>query len=280
MITPDFQTFQSNRDLKALSGKMSEAVPVGVLTAPGEPDWVQIEHLAADPDSPDFAPATAWLIRGALDHMDKVAGVAFNWECFEENYTLLRADHRAVLAVGFRRLSIPCPEKYRRSTHPELIRRALRVIAQGMTHAERKSIACLDRHSPWQDHLAALDQVIDEQECRIDREGQYWYPHEAVSLAGYLPDRPGFLGAIALLLIDEMKEPDFESMAKWSLNAVHLLEAEYSMRSAVLAGFRHCYEASEHWNPDFPGTRRKDPQRPMVPIPLAAPEFLMGAVNG
>ncbi|MEM6621477.1 MAG: hypothetical protein AAF674_04560 [Pseudomonadota bacterium] len=274
---PDFQQFQSNTDLRALSEQLSLAEgDVTAITAPEQPDWVRVEMLAAEPDSSDFAPATAWLIRNVLAGKGDPQGLQWNWDCFEEAYAALRPDIRSILAVGFRRAGVDAPHAWRSSLDTESIRRGLRALAQEMTLAEREAIAKSDGHGRWQDHVAALVKVIDGQNCHMNKE-QYWYPHEAVSLAAYGPScRPEFLGATALLLIDELPAPDVVSTWKWSLLANEYSQLEEPGRSAILAAFRHCYEHNDQWDPDFAHLRKKDGKRPMVAVPPAAPAFLKG----
>ena len=272
-MNTDFQTFQSNLDLRILSGMLSGFADSEVL---GESDWARVEELAADAEGPDFAPATAWLIRGALRDESKAASVSFNWECFEEDYAALRPDHRAILAVGFRRLGVPCPKKHRCSTASEQICHALASLAQAMPHEERDSIARSEGNDEWQTHFDALDKVIDEQDCRMT-EDQSWYPAEALEICSSDPSRQGFWGATALLLIHELEEPDHISSSMWSRHFEQYLSLDQPRQAVVLAAFRHCYEASERWAPEFRGWRNKDPRRSMVAIPWAAPEYLIGA---
>ncbi|MEM1298445.1 MAG: hypothetical protein AAGH68_04130 [Pseudomonadota bacterium] len=273
---PDFQTFQSNSDLRLLSGMMSDAANGKALTAPGELDWARVEELAADSDSPDFAPATASLIRGALRGRVCAESVAMDWEVFDVQICGLQSDFRSVFAIRFRRLGVACPEPLRRRADTNAIRSALQSIATAMTHKERDSIARSEGNRAWQEHFDALDKVIDEQNCEMTKD-QSWCPSEAIELCAWDPERQGFWGATALLLIAGLGEPDYFAADRWGKQAECNLALDYPARAAILATFRHCYEVGERLGPEFRGWRRKDPHRPMVAIPWAAPEYLIGA---
>ena len=238
---------------------------------------------ATEPDHPSaFTTATAVLLADLLQNGLGPDRLDWHFDMFADSYRALPDAARAAIFNGYwaarvyGHMGILPPElpitAEDRITRPaETILPNLKALAKRLTPDERESVSKSDYGCDVEEHLAALNLVIDQQDCLFAEEGQRWYPSEVIELVAHVADTPGFVGCTAILLVNALTHGD--GMGWFDYRWENLGNAYKGLpegaRDPILAGLRFLYES----DPNFLvcQTRNYDP--------LRRPEWMIGVVE-
>ena len=299
-----FRQAQSARDLICLARGASHEALVALSAAGGAPeDYRSLIHdrgchfetdadlalydalalAAKKPDSAGpFTAATAILLADLLQGGLGPDRLDWHVERFADDYRALPDIARAAIFNGFWTArtygqmgilppALPITTEDRITRPAEVILPRLKALAKGMPPHERESVSRADYGCGADDHLAALNLVIDEQDCVFAETGQHWYPSEVVELVAHVADTPGFVGCTAILLVNALMRGDLMGWFdyRWESLGDAYNALPGGARIPILAGLRYLYES----DPDFMvyQTRSYDP--------CDAPNGLIGVVE-
>lgn len=146
---------------------------------------------------------------------------------------------------------------------------ALCRIAKSMSPQTRANVSHADYGMDPDKHLAALNDVLSRDTCRMTKD-ETWHPSEVVELVAHVRDTEGFVPCTALLLanalptLDELGWFDF----RWMNLSRDYVALPDSARGPILSGLRYLYEADREWM--FYCEKSPDPvEAPelMLPVP-------------
>ncbi len=291
----DFRRIQTVADLKALAAAGPPPADPDAFRrlvaehgcrlegGPGMLDLVEpLEEVAASPDHPAFAAATAALLADCLQGGNEPEGMALNYRSFGGAYVALAVRDRAAILAGFALVRgmtkaplFDAPERdLCISTDPIAITAALAGIARAITEDEMAAISVADRGNDAERHLSELAKVIADQDC-VMTGAQNWFPSEVVELVAHVPGSRGFIPATAILMATCIDNGDYRGGMeyRWRNIGRSYFDLPERSRAPVMAGFRHLYEVCEHWNPHRLAGYKRMPKE-TIAIPPAADAFL------
>ena len=141
-------------------------------------------------------------------------------------------------------------------------------LARNMSEDDLTIIAQADYGYDFEKHLATLRDVINQPDCRFPKD-MCCYPTDVVELVGFAPEKAGFVGCTALLIINDIISSghhDYMSF-RWENEPDVYCSLPAPLREPILRGIRHLYEtAIDRWGPYTFGTyKKRDKQAICIP---------------
>lgn len=190
-----------------------------------------------------------------------------DWSDLSPFILSLPSARRAVLLKAYYELhqmgcyeaySCPNPRQFPSENAASIIT-TLCLLARNMSEDVLIIIAQADYGYDFEKHLAALRDVIDQPDCRFPK-GECCYPADVVELVGFAPEKAGFVGCTALLIINDIISSghrDYMSF-RWENEPDMYCSLPVPQREPILRGIRHLYEtARDRWGPYSFGTDKK-----------------------
>jgi hypothetical protein len=247
MQDADFRARQVLADLGRVAALHSVPEPWGTALAADTP----LDHRAA---------AAATLLQLILATRTPDPVLEDLWSHRQE-FLAQPAQVRAALMNGFDHLRQrglapdpcrPAPPDCLTHRRPDL-EPALIALARQMTPAEQDHIARADYGCDEARHHAALLALLADPQLAYPP-GEVWYPAEVVELISHVPDEPGHVPCLAIVLLDALRTGDDRGNADYRLGTQFgdILALPQPARAVLIAAFRHLYESDRTWKPSVP----------------------------
>jgi hypothetical protein len=124
-------------------------------------------------------------------------------------------------------------------------------IAKQINERMLREMALADYGASAIKHYEELKKLIFEQDC-IYGEDQHICPSSVVELESYVPHGPNFVVATAITILNHINDPRFEIVEfNWERDSNVYLGLKQPERTAILNGFRHCYESEVSWQAEW-----------------------------
>lgn len=151
-------------------------------------------------------------------------------------------------AVQYEPATYLLPNESRLSREMNQIIPKLCDVARSIDQQTLAQVAASDRGYLKDEHLAALKEVLSDEECRFPKD-EVWVPSEVVELVAHVRGALGFVQCTALLLANALPVRD---RMGWFDFRWENLGKEYntlpdSTRSPILAGIRYLYESDSEF---------------------------------
>lgn len=283
---------QAIADLRAVAAETSFPIPMAI-TAMGSNEALRFENLRSTdsllPASDDTLSDALWAAAMSPEEGADGAGLATAmllgraiedgmpntdfltlWDVSYTHFARANPPVRAALMNGFRFAAEffladdtirPEPAFCLTSKADSVIGQLL-PFAHALDESQRQAIAEADRHSETALHLTALEAVLARPDCRMI-EAEYWYPSEAVELAAFTPSNAGFKGALALILVNAIRDVSWPGVSSfhWTIFRASGVSAMDPAWRPFIAAFRHLYETE----PEFELGEKRRPPPPPIP---------------
>jgi|GEM_PF-6171246 len=221
--------------------------------------WTAATSPQEDVDT--FLSATAIVLIDAINTGVYQHELGWFWDTFSKDYRAAPPKVKTAIMYGFshlakhRLISENCKPSTDDLTTTGLsaVESLLIPIAKSLSAEDISVIAMADYGDDVERYTQSLKNRLATQNLAFPQDEEFWFADEVINLVSHDPTSLGYIQATAFLLLDAIRNQDYQSKAQFRFESQwrEFAALPSPIKTAFYCALRYLDEADEHWTPKF-----------------------------